>query len=236
VSSDGLSTPAKLARAAAARDLDAIVLTDHDSFALTEPVKLEGVWLLPGCECSTAAGHILGLFPQKPPNLEALHANGLPSAVDAISMFHDCGAVTVLAHPFHRNGSVSAAMTSADCPVDCVESANARACFRNAKANIQAAELALAFNLPSIGGSDAHSAAEVGNAYTVIDAPDCSLQALREALLEGRCQPVFVKNTPRRYKGFSQFMQACRSRNPGRIIIGIAYVCYCILLDILKRN
>ena len=230
LSNDGRSTKEKLAEYAAARGLDAIVLTDHDACALDLPVRYGNVWLLPGCECSTDAGHILGLFLDKLPDLASLHANGLASAADTVSMLKECGAVTVLAHPFARKN------TRTDAPVDCIETANARAYFKNSAANTQAENLAGLLNLNGTGGSDAHAAKEVGNAYTIIETPDCSLSSLRDALIGGRCKSVLIKNTPHRLKGYSQFQKALRSRNPGSIIIGIAYIGYCVLLDIFRRK
>ena len=228
LSSDGRSSKEKLAKSAAKRGLDAIVLTDHDACALGAPERHGNIWLLPGCECSTKAGHILGLFLDKQPDFNVLRANGLPDAEDTIAMLHKCGAVTVLAHPYIKKSA------RPDAPVDCIESANARVYFKNADANTQASELAASLGLPQTGGSDAHSAAEVGNAYTIIDAPDCSLPALRNALLNGQCRPVPIRDTPRRLKGYSQFIQAWRSRKAGRIAKGIAYIGYCVLLDIIK--
>ena len=229
LSSDGRSTKEALAAAAILRGLDAIVITDHDACALDEPERIGNVWLLPGCEWSTDAGHILGLLFDKPPNISALQSNGLTPVSEAIAVLRECGAVTVLAHPFIRKDSQPKA------PVDCIECANARVYFKNTEANDQAKNLALSLGLPQTGGSDAHSAGEIGNAYTIVDAPDCSLPALRDALLNGRCRPVFVRNTPRRQKGLSQFRHALNTRKPRRILKGIAYIGYCVLLDIIKR-
>ena len=230
LSNDGRVTLYEQAESAAANGLDAIVLTDHDACSLDAPVRHGDVWLLPGCEISTQAGHILGLFLDRKPDIGALHKNGLPSASDAVASLHECGAVTVLAHPYTKKDA------RPEAPVDCIECANARAYFKNSDANTQAEMFAKSLDLPGTGGSDAHAAYEVGNAYTIIDAPDCSLPALRDALLNGRCQFVLVKNTPRRYKGYSQFTKAIRSRNPTRIIKGIAYIGYCILLDIIIKG
>jgi predicted metal-dependent phosphoesterase TrpH len=229
VSSDGRSSVEKLAKAAASRGLDAIVLTDHESCTISKPVLYGGVLVFPGCECSSDAGHILGLFPERPPDINALRADGLPSVEKVVDMLHACGAVTILAHPYIRKNART------DAPVDCIETANARVYFKNAEANEQAAALAEILRLPVTGGSDAHAAGEVGNAYTVFSAADCSPKALREALIEGQCRPILVKNTPRRFKGYSQFRQARRSRNPGRVLKGLLYVGYCIMLDIFKR-
>ena len=228
LSNDGRSTIAKQAEAAAARGLDAIVITDHNACALDAPILQCGVWLFPGCEISTNSGHILGLFLEKKPDLAALRKNGLPTASDAVTVLRECGAVTALAHPYTRKNA------RPDAPVDLIESANSRVYFKNPQANKQAEILAVALGLPQVGGSDAHCSREVGNAYTSINTPDCSMSALRKAILEGACEPVLKKNTPRRFKGYSQFRQARRGKNPIRIIIGIVYIAYCILLDILS--
>ena len=228
LSNDGRSTKEKLADSAARRGLDAIVLTDHNACAIDSPEYYNNVWLLPGCEISTDSGHILGLFFNKPPDLVALRQNGLIGAQAAVDMLHECGAITILAHPYlHKDDSP-------DAPVDCIESANSRACFKNPNANEQAKKLAAMLSLPTVAGSDAHAAGEVGNAYTAVESEDCSLAGLREAILSGRCRPVLVKTTPRRFKGLSQFRQAWRSRNPKKIIVGVAYITYCILLDIMR--
>ena len=230
LSSDGRSKVKKLAEAAAARGLDAIVLTDHDACAIDAPEQQGGVWILPGCEISTDAGHILGLFLSKKPDIVSLCANGLPAASAVVETLRECGAVTALAHPYTKKSARPVASA------DCIESANARVHFKNPNANAQAKEFAASLDLPQIGGSDAHSAGEVGNAYTIIDAQDCSPPALREAVLNGCCEPVLARNTPRRQKGLSQFRQALRSHKPGRIIKGVAYMGYCFLLDIFRMS
>ena len=229
LSNDGRSSIAKLAEAAVARGLDAIVLTDHDACVLDAPIRMGSVWLLPGCEISTTSGNVLGVLFDKTPDIAALRANGLPKASATLAMLRECGAVTVLAHPYEKKSAMP------DAPVDCIECANARVHIRNPDANKRADELASSLGIPKTGGSDAHCAGEVGNAYSVIGATDCSLPALREAILCGLCEPVLSKNTPRYKKGLSQFRQARRSRNPMRIAIGVIYIGYCILLDIFRR-
>ena len=228
LSDDGRSSKEELAKAAAARGLDALVLTDHNACALESSELHGGVWLFPGCEISTDAGHILGLFLDKAPDIAALRKNGLASAAETVAMLRECGGVTVQAHPFERKDART------DVPVDCIETVNSRVYIQNPEANAQAAKLAISRNLPATGGSDAHSAGEVGNAYTVFEVPDCSMPALREALLSGLCKPILIQNTPRRLKGYSQFRYAWFTRNPYRIIKGIAYIFYSILLDIVK--
>ncbi len=225
-SPDGRSSPDALAAAAARRGLDGIVIADHDRFTITSPQQCRGIWLLPGIECSTDAGHILGLLPDTAPQLPPV--SPLPHAEEVVRELRRCGAVTVLAHPFNRNSAEPRVCT------DAVETVNARASFKNPRANLQAAALAEGLLLPRTGGSDAHSAKEVGNAYTEFDLDVLTPEALRAALLSGAAQPVLVRHTPRRLKGRSQMCKARRQGGLYRRLRSLAYWGYCIFLDITK--
>jgi hypothetical protein len=119
---------------------------------------------------------------------------------------------------------------------DAVETANARACFRNPEANRLAAEYAAGHNLPEIGGSDAHSRDEVGNAYTVVDCAELSAQALRAALRAGACSAVFVRPTSPLCKGLSQFKNGTARRNPRRLFRALLYLFYCLLRSSFRRG
>ena len=70
-SPDGRSSLADLAAAAKRAGLDAMAICDHD-LCTPVPEALEGVLLIPACEVSTRAGHITGLFLDRPLDLEAL--------------------------------------------------------------------------------------------------------------------------------------------------------------------
>ncbi len=223
-SPDGRSSLEDLAAAAMRRGLDGIVITDHDRFTLPEPRQLGSVWLLPGIECSTDAGHILGLLPDRAPVLPSV--SPLPEAAVVVEELRRCGAVTVLAHPFERTHRTPNVCTYA------VEAINARACFKNPAANRQAAALAESLSLPVTGGSDAHSAAEIGNAYTELDLSELTMPAVRAALLSGEGRPVLVRHTPRRLKGRSQLWKARRQKR--HRLRALAYWGYCVLLDITK--
>ena len=92
-----------LAAAAKKRGLDAIAVADHDLFTISAPFVLNGVVILPACECSTENGHLVGLLPEREPDCAALHAKGrLPSAAEAAAELSRCGALLAAAHPFGR--------------------------------------------------------------------------------------------------------------------------------------
>ena len=143
------------------------------------------------------------------------------------------GGLAVLAHPFHRPGR-----REEDFPfeVDGVEAANARAAFKVPDANARAAAFAAARSLPPVGGSDAHDAREVGNAYTELTAEALTVPALRAALAAGRSRAVLVRNTAHVRKGLSQWTKALRRGGVLRLGKAAAYVCWCAWLDVTDRR
>ena len=224
-SPDGRSSLEGIAKAAKTAGLDAIAVTDHD-LCTPVPAALEGVLLIPGCEVSTAAGHITGLFLERPLPLEAL--GHLPAPEAAVEAIREAGGLAVLAHPYQRPGAAPEQFTF---PLDAVEAVNARACFKVPEANEKAAALAQKRGLPAVGGSDA---AEAGNAYTELEAEALAVSALREALAAGRSRAVLRRNTSHFRKGLSQWTKARRGGGLPRLGKAALYLGYCAALDVLR--
>ena len=107
--------------------------------------------------------------------------------------------------------------------------------LKNAARNRQAQEFAAQQQLAVTGGSDAHSAAEVGGCYTELDCAECSLPALRNALAAGRSQAVFDHTCTWVQKGLSQWRGARRAPIPRRCR-ALAYLCVCVLRDMFNRR
>lgn len=232
-SPDGLSSLDELAKAAKAAGLDAIAIADHNRFALEKPEEREGVLLLPACEVSTQSGHVLALFCDTPFDPSKLTGDGvsvLPTAKRAIVEIHAHGGLAVIAHPYEKKDRE---LSGLETQLDGVEAANSRARFHNPEANAMAEAYAKAHGLPMLGGSDAHSAKAVGNAYTVVAAE--APADFRDAVKSGRCRPVYVRDTPRVQKGFSQMEKAKRSGSPYLVLRGAAYIAYCFLRDLLPQ-
>lgn len=198
-SHDGKDSLAALAAKAKKLGLHAIAVCDHDVCTHAEPI--DNFLFIPGVEISTREGHILGLFLQKPVDAAVLGNDPMPSAADAIDAIHAVGGIAVLAHPFAPQKCDEAELASL--PVDAVESVNARAALHKG-ANERALRLAKAKNCPICAGSDAHEQGELGGCYTRFETDERSLDALRQALLSGRCEPVFVRPCRWRYKGFAR--------------------------------
>lgn len=228
-SADGCSSLEDLAAAAKEQGLDGIAVTDHN-LCTPCPESMAGVLLIPGCEISTRAGHITGLFLHRPVDPEILCA--LPEPETAVAAIREAGGVAVLAHPFQRPGAGKQQYSFC---VDGVETANARACLKVKDANEKAQRLSAERGLICIGGSDAHHVSEVGNAFTRVESSRCTIDALRQAVLEGKTSAVLRRNTTHRQKGRSQWVKACRSRSLYRICKGAAYWCCCILRDLRER-
>ncbi len=230
-SPDGISNIREQACAARRAGLHAIAVTDHN-LCTNAPGVLEDVLIIPGCEVSTTQGHVTGIFLSSPLDLASLRAKGLPSGAEATAEIRRCGGIAVLAHPYE---SPSRDPDASPFPLDAIESINARACFHVLDANERAASLSKRRGLPATGGSDGHSAAEVGNAYTEIEADALTSLALREAILAGRTKPVLKRATPRFRKGLSQFKKARREGGAANIFRGMLYIGYCVALSAVDK-
>ncbi len=237
LSPDGRSSIEQLALAAKRRGLDAIAICDHNLYALQNLQQIEGIYLIPGIEISSHEGHILALFCKDQLDLDSLCAAGLPRATTVLAAIAKQGGLAVAAHPFARSPNNLLLEN-----VDIIETINARATFKNKAANQQAIAYALSKNLMQLAGSDAHSAAEIGNAYCLIDIeqrPNMPaselLDQIKSAILAGHCQPILDSNTKHYLKGLSQLQMAKRRKNLKSLIKALAYLIYSILLDIFKR-
>ena len=223
---DGRSTVEALIEAARARGLSAITVSDHD---LCTPLpECTDILLIPGVEITSANGHILGLFLERPTDFAAL--GKYPAPEKAIAAIHNCGGLAVLAHPFAPVKLSEDAISKL--PFDAIETANARAMLKPG-ANEKARQLAERLHLPGTGGSDAHSDKELGGCVTAFSC-EASLPALKAALLKGQCNATQVRACKWVWKGFSKLR---RERNCGTVLSrckALGYFAGCVLRDILK--
>ncbi len=222
-SNDGRQSLSALVAAAKAKGLQAVAVTDHFLFSPL-PEEMDGVLLIPGCELSTAAGHMTGLFLERKPCTDPLRP-----VPDAVQEIRDCGGIAIMAHPFQKAGFPEADFTF---DIDGLETANARACQTDKDANNKACALAEREGYTTIGGSDAHCIQEVGNAYTEIQCKALTRSALKEAILRGDCKAVLVRNTPHRLVGLSQLARRKRFGGLRNYCAGLLRLCKYILLDI----
>ena len=155
-------TPEALVRAARARGLDGVAITEHDAlWPLDDVVALSGEMnfvVVRGIEVTTEVGHVL-VFGAREHRPEM-------ATLDALrEIARDDGALMFLAHPSRRYGTLPPADLAAY--FDSVEAQNGT---EGMLQNDNAAALARGMRLPGIGGSDAHSVREVGICATRFDA------------------------------------------------------------------
>ncbi len=170
-------------RAASARGLTHLAITDHDRIdgALEAQAiaasEAPGLTVIVGQEIRTQAGDLIGAFLR-----EAIPV-GLPP-VEAIAAVRDQGGLVGAAHPFDRfRGSVG----RGDSPIedfaatlDWIEAWNARLLVGDG--NTRAAELARRHGVPGVAVSDAHTTLEVGVAATILTGDPGTPDGLRAAL------------------------------------------------------
>ena len=175
---DSLARAGDVVRAAAARGLTHLVITDHDRIeGALEARELAppGLAVIVGEEIRTSDGDLIAAY------LERVVAPGM-SAAETVAAVREQGGLVGIPHPFDRmRGSMllDPEMSAVVSLVDWIEVHNARLVGRG---NEQAAVLAKEHGLPGVAVSDAHSILEVGVAYTALDGDPSTAAGLLAAL------------------------------------------------------
>lgn len=154
-----------------------MLVTDHDSYngyrywkkRIKEKSQNEFV-VFKGIEYDTLdAGHIIVIMPQTI-KLRLLELRGMPVQM-LIPIVHNYGGILGPAHPFGEkfmsfmNSQAYKRNPDIIMEFDFLETFNS---CESAEANARAGEMANKYNIPGIGGSDAHKEECVGLAYTNI--------------------------------------------------------------------
>jgi predicted metal-dependent phosphoesterase TrpH len=179
---DSLASPGDVVRAAAARGLTHIAITDHDRIegALrARDAAPDGLTVILGEEIKTASGDLIAVF------LREAVAPGRSLAATIADVRAQGGLVGV-PHPFDRFRNSLArteALESIVGLVDWIEGYNAR--LFGGSGNEQAAAFAREHGLPTVAVSDAHTSLEVGVAYLAIEGDPSTPAGLLAALPAG---------------------------------------------------
>ena len=164
---DSLANPAAVARAAAARGLTHLAVTDHDRIDAALRLRdaaPQNLTIIVGEEVKSVDGDLIALF------LRELVPPGL-SAVETIAAVREQGGLVGVPHPFDglrgfgRKSGTS--LESIAHLVDWVEAYNARVI--GGHANEKAAHFAREHGLPGVGASDSHTVMEVGVTYNIVE-------------------------------------------------------------------
>jgi hypothetical protein len=163
-SKDSLTLPVDLIAAARRKQIDRVVVTDHNSIAgAREAQAIAPKFIIVGEEIMTTKGEILAAFVQ-----EEIPA-GL-SPLETIARLKEQGAFISVSHPFDemRAGGWKESHLLEILPlVDAIEVYNSRCMLP--RFNRQAQEFARRHNLAGTVGSDAHVAFELGRSLLLVD-------------------------------------------------------------------
>lgn len=159
--------------------LDGVALTNHDYYTAFDPM-MDRTQFIPGVEVSTTVGHVVIVGPNPPFRTTP----GELTPEEVVSLAHDRGCAAIIAHPFRRSR-----VRESDANFDAVE-INGKHPDRIARVRA----LSETLNLPIVGGSDAHFPFEVGSAFTKLDIPQLTAEAVVTAILEGRVEHCIREN------------------------------------------
>ncbi len=192
-SHDGRDPVDLLLRQAAAVDLDAIAITDHDRMAGSREAQAigpdYGLMVIPGIEISTAAGHVIGL------GINERIPRGL-SYGETLDRIREQSGIAIIPHPFQpsRHGVAPNVTRDELAAADAIEVYNSR--LLTGRANRKAEAFATSRSLPMTAGSDAHISEMVGQAVTFVDAePSEGIAGVLSAIAAGETI-VDGKRTP----------------------------------------
>ncbi len=176
--SDGRGTVREILKIAKFKGLDGLAVTDHDCFKGYSEARLysSGLLVIPGYEVHTDAGHVLvlglGLLPSETRRIRY---------EELIEWVRCMGGLTVLAHPA---AGIIKLNRWIRCKPDAVEVLNAlyplHGYFIYKGLNV-----ASKLGVPAVGGSDAHYPQNVGDAYTIVESDNPSLDDFMEYFRRG---------------------------------------------------
>ncbi|MDA3970904.1 MAG: PHP domain-containing protein [Desulfobulbaceae bacterium] len=168
--------------AAGSKGLDGVCITDHDTMAvrhhLEEGIQANGLCVIFGMEYATTEGDFLIFGP-----FEEI-ATGLPAS-KLLNQVERAGGVAVAAHPFRVKRPTQEYLVSQGlCRI--VEGVNGR---NQGTENAATSAWQDQYGVAMVGGSDAHSIAELGRVTTSFTAPIRSRDDLIGALKTGAFTP-----------------------------------------------
>jgi predicted metal-dependent phosphoesterase TrpH len=188
-SGDGVSSPEEIITAARAKGLHGFAITDHNTCEAVTYLLQKGLMredgksvddflIIPGVEVTTAEGHLLciGATLPDPPKLKGRPAH------EVCNLIHERGGLAIPPHPYDLFRAGIRFSVLETLPIDAIEVFNAATTLR--RYNKYAFRYAQERGLPMTAASDAHHAAAVGTAYTILNTDDLSVQGILAQILK----------------------------------------------------
>jgi predicted metal-dependent phosphoesterase TrpH len=219
-SGDGVSSPEDLIASARAKGLHGIAITDHntcDAIAYLLEKKLmrpdglpvDDFLILPGVEVTTEEGHLLCIGTTLP---QAEQLKGRP-ALEVCDLIHEHGGLAIPPHPYDLFRAGIRFSTLETLPVDAIEVFNAATTLH--RYNRYAFKYAQERSLPMTAASDAHHAAAIGTAYTIINCEQLSVKALLGQIVKGNeLNQRYLTPRDNMLKTWNNWMRLRRKKRP----------------------
>src|ERR1700757_3792550 len=185
-SGDGVSSPEDLIASARAKGLHGVAITDHNTcdaidyllgkkLMRADGLPVEGFLIIPGVEVTTADGHLLCIGTTLP------YLKGKP-AREVCEIIHERGGLAIPPHPYDLFRAGIRFPVLETLPIDALEVFNAATTLR--RYNRYAFKYAQVRGLPMVAASDAHHAAAVGTAYTILHTDDFSVKGVLNQIVK----------------------------------------------------
>jgi predicted metal-dependent phosphoesterase TrpH len=188
-SGDGVSSPEEIITAARAKGLDGFAITDHNTCEAVTYLLEKGLMredgqavdkflIIPGLEVTTAEGHLLCIGTTLP---DPAKLKGRP-AREICDLVHERSGLAIPPHPYDLFRAGIRFSVLETLPIDAIEVFNAATTLR--RYNRYAFKYAQERGLPMTAASDAHHAAAVGTAYTILNTNDLSVKGILAQILK----------------------------------------------------
>jgi predicted metal-dependent phosphoesterase TrpH len=190
-SGDNNLEPADLREVARARGLDAVCITEHDSFTASEPVEEEaqraGFPVFRGAEINTDKGHILAFGVSD----DSWREDGYYSRIERVrKKVLACGGILIPSHPFRAVGAASA--SNSLFVMDYIAAMEVLNGENTKSENSMAIKAWGKLRIPGTAGSDCHFASQVGVCATWFQKDVATLDELVEEIGAGRIAPAYL--------------------------------------------
>jgi predicted metal-dependent phosphoesterase TrpH len=219
-SGDGVSSPEDLIASARAKGLQGVAITDHNTCgAITyclekglmraDGTPVDDFLILPGVEITTDEGHLLCIGTTLP-QAESLKGRRAHEVCDLI---HEHNGLAIPPHPYDLFRAGIRFATLETLPIDAIEVFNAATTLR--RYNTYAFKYAQVRGLPMTAASDAHHAAAVGTAYTIVNSKELSVKALLAQIVKGNeLNQHYLSPRDNMLKTWNNWMRLRRKKRP----------------------
>jgi len=211
--------PREAVRRAKEAGLDGLVLTDLNTLEglpeLRAAAREESFLALCGVELASDHGHYLCYFPEpeRVPNPPQIFGTTPWPVREVLAKVLEMGGVVVAAHPYDK--SIERPSGDFIFTLDGLSALEGLCARRPGQANDLAIEAADHMNLPCVGGSGAHQAADIGKAATLFREPVTSEVDLVRQLKAGSVFCVAIGRQPGASQGTPRGAGRPGGRGPG---------------------